>query len=60
MGHFQITYKIKQLLKKKFSDLMLSSESDEMTAVWLFMQHSQVACQSEQALKKKFLIQCLV
>ena len=33
MGHFQIAYQIEQLLKKKFSDLMLSSESDEMTAV---------------------------
>ena len=33
MGNFQIAYQIEQLLKTKFSDLILSSESDEMTAV---------------------------
>ena len=32
MGHFQKAYQIEQLLKKKFYDLMLSSESDEMMA----------------------------
>ena len=34
MPHSQIAYQTEQLLLKKFSDLMLSSKSDKMTAVW--------------------------
>ena len=34
MGQSQLVYQTEQLLKKKFSDSILSFESDEMTALW--------------------------
>ena len=34
MSYSQIAYQTEQLLKKKFSDLMLGLESDKMTPVW--------------------------
>ena len=34
MRHSQIAYQSDQLLQKKIFDLMLSWESDEMTALW--------------------------
>ena len=34
MIHSQIAYQTRQLLQKKFFDMILSLESDEMTALW--------------------------
>ena len=34
MRHSQIAYQNEQLLLKKFFDLMISLESDEITALW--------------------------
>ena len=33
MGHYQIAYKIEQLLQKNFFDLMLDLKSGEMTVL---------------------------
>ena len=34
MPHFPIVYQTEQLLKKNLFDLMISLESDEITALW--------------------------
>ena len=49
----EIAYKTEKVLWKFFG-LMISLDSDKMTALWpngsfsLFMRHSQIACQNEQ------------